>query len=171
MKKLLPLILLFVGAGAGVGAGLFLRPDPVAEAVAGEEATDGEVKPAAKAEKKAAEPAKDGEEGTEPEYVKMSNQFVVPIVENERIASLVVMSLSVEVVAGQKDTIYEREPKLRDSFLRELFNHANRGGFSGAFTSLEKMDPLRMALREVAQRDLGEILQDVLILEIARQDY
>ncbi len=61
---------------------------------------------------------------------------------------------------------------MRDSFLQVLFDHANAGGFDGAFTEAGAMDQLRGALREVAQRDLGEeLVKDVLILEIARQDY
>ena len=164
IKKLLPVILLIVGAGAGIGAGLVLRPEPVP--LTEEEA-------AAKAEE---EKAKKEEEAEgilpETEFLKMSNQFVIPVVKNNAIASLVVMSLSVEVPAGQKPAVYEREPKLRDSFLQELFNHANRGGFDGAFTSSENMKAMRMALLEVGHRDIGEdLILDVLIQEIARQDY
>ena len=36
----------------------------------------------------------------EREYAKLNNQFVVPIVEEGRVAALVVMSLNVEVTAG-----------------------------------------------------------------------
>jgi hypothetical protein len=106
------------------------------------------------------------------EYVKLSNQFVVPIVRNERVTALVVLALSLEIPAGQTDTVLSREPKLRDSFLQILFDHANIGGFQGNFTDAQVLGRLRMALREVAQRDLGrDLAKDVLIVEIARQDY
>ena len=178
MKKLLPVILLIIGAGGGVGAGLFLRPAPEpAEAPAeGEEMQakaekePGEVTDKEKEKEKEGD-AEEGAEAPEPEYVKMGNQFVVPIVTGDQVSAMVVMSLSVEVPAGGKGPVYEREPKLRDSFLQVLFNHANRGGFDGAFTSSDNMKALRMALREVAQRDMGDLVSDVLIQEIARQDY
>jgi hypothetical protein len=160
MKKLLPLILLLVGSGAGVGAGIFLRPapDPTAQA---------EPPEAVSFELAEAQNATD----TEYEYVKMNNQFVVPVVDGDQVNALVVMSLSLEVPAGQKDEIYAKEPKLRDSFLQVLFDHANIGGFDGAFTNANNLDVLRGALREVAQKDMGNQISDVLIIDIARQDY
>jgi hypothetical protein len=171
MKKLLPLVLLFVGVGAGVGAGIFLRPEPpvkVADAKVPHE--EGE------ANDKMREDEKHEEDGHEVEganeYAKLSNQFVVPIVRGERVTALVVLALSIEVPAGQTETVYLREPKLRDSFLQILFDHANVGGFEGNFTDAQVLSRLRVALREVAQRDLGrDLAKDVLIVEIARQDY
>ncbi|WP_415405009.1 flagellar basal body-associated FliL family protein [Tateyamaria sp. SN3-11] len=160
IKKLLPLVLLLVGAGAGVGAGIFLRPAPV------------EPEMSADAEKVKVESSnEDAGPNLDREYVKMSNQFVVPIVKGDAVEGLVVMSLSVEVPAGAKDAIYSREPKLRDSFLQVLFDHANVGGFDGAFTNANNLAVLRGALREVAQKDMGDGITDVLIIEIARQDY
>lgn len=97
--------------------------------------------------------------------------FVVPIVKDKKVSSLIVMSLSIEVPIGQKDAIYAKEPKLRDSFLQVLFNHANLGGFEGEFTDSSNLDVLRNSLREIGRRDLGDGISDVLIMEVARQDY
>jgi len=160
IKKLLPLILLLIGTGAGVGAGIFLRPEPAPVAVTDED------------QKEQPAPVLDAEEDDqEHEYVKMNNQFVVPVVKGDRVNALVVLSLSLEVPAGQKDAIYSHEPKLRDSFLQVLFDHANIGGFDGAFTNANNLAVLRGALREIAQKDMGDQITDVLIVEIARQDY
>lgn len=158
MKLLLPLVLVLFGTGAGVGAGLFLRPPPPPP----------EHDAGAEVEEAAHEPAENTEER---DYVKLNNQFVIPVVENGDVASLVVMSLSVEIVPGNRDDIFKREPKLRDSFLQVLFDHANVGGFRGAFTDNNTLDVLRASLRDVAIRDAGDHVTDVLILEIARQDY
>ncbi|MEO9822160.1 MAG: flagellar basal body-associated FliL family protein [Paracoccaceae bacterium] len=167
IKKLLPLILLVIGAGGGVGAGLALRPAPTVEIVDEEGA---EVSKDDEAKVADGEVTEDGENATH-EYVKMSNQFVIPVVDAEQVKALVVMSLSLEVTVGSKSEVYEREPKIRDSFLQVLFDHANVGGFDGAFTGAENMDSMRQALREIAQRDMGDVVTDVLILDIARQDY
>jgi len=156
IKKLLPVLLLLFGAGAGVGAGVYLRPTPPPP-------SEGQIEVAA--------PPKAEEPASNSEYVKMNNQFVVPIVDKDRVEALVVLSLSLEVPNGQKDAIYAREPKLRDSFLQVLFDHANVGGFDGAFTNANNLDVLRGALREVAKKDMGDRVTDVLIVEIARQDY
>ena len=171
LGKLLPILLALVGLGGGVGAGLFLRPpadaaDHATGAEAGEakgdQAGDGHAEEGSDEE---AEP----EEGA-PEYVKMNNQFVVPVVEDGRVASMVVLSLSLEVAAGNTETVYQREPKLRDVFLQVLFDHANIGGFSGSFTDGSNLVVLRTSLKEAAALILGPMVSDVLITDSARQD-
>lgn len=174
LRKILPLLLALIGLGGGVGAGLYLRPatgadDHAAEAdattpVAGDHAEDG----AAAAHDAEAE---DGahEDGA-PEYVKMNNQFVVPVVEDSRVAAMVVLSLSLEVETGNTEAVYQREPKLRDVFLQVLFDHANTGGFSGSFTDGSNLIVLRTSLKEAAALVLGTVVKDVLITDIARQD-
>lgn len=163
MKKLFPILLALLGTGAGVGAGLFLMPAPD-----GPDLAENPCGPAA------ADLAKDGpkEAGGDVtvEYAKLNNQFVVPIVLSERVTSLVVLSISLEVSAGSQDRVFAVEPKLRDGFLQVLFDHANSGGFEGAFTSLSTMETLRRSLHEVADRVLGSMVSDVLITDIARQD-
>jgi flagellar FliL protein len=159
MKKLLPILLLLLGSGAGVGAGIFIRPAPEpADEIA-------ETEPAE------VEEVRTAEANGPSEYAKMSNQFVVPVVDHDKVTALVVLSLSVEVSLGQKEAVYAKEPKIRDSFLQVLFDHANIGGFDGAFTNANNLDVLRGALREIAQKDVGDQVIDVLIVEIARQDY
>jgi flagellar FliL protein len=159
MKKLLPILLLLLGSGVGVGAGIFIRPAPEpADEIA-------ETEPAE------VEEVRTAETNGPSEYAKMSNQFVVPVVDHDKVTALVVLSLSVEVSLGQKEAVYAKEPKIRDSFLQVLFDHANVGGFDGAFTNANNLDVLRGALREIAQKDVGDQVIDVLIVEIARQDY
>lgn len=168
MKKLLPVLLVLIGLGSGMGAGFFLRPQPEDHALAnpcGEPGVD-----AMTAEETGQnEPASDEAQTTQ-EYVKLNNQFVVPVVTNDLVDALVVMSLSVEIAEGQTEAVYKREPKLRDSFLQVLFDHANMGGFAGEFTNANNMDVLRAALTETAQGVLGGAVSGVLITDIARQD-
>ena len=168
MAKLIPILVLVICAALGLTAGKFLRPPPAEPADSVSEEIDGE-KPAEETEAAEQEP-----EGTSPDrdYVKMNNQFVVPIVTDNRVSAMVVLSLSIEAPLGKEDDVLRREPKLRDSFLRVLFTHANIGGFDGEFTSIEKLGGLKRALKEVGQRDAGaDLVKDVLIVEIARQDY
>lgn len=197
LRKLMPVVLLLVGTGAGVGAGIFMRPAPVEMAEASEahgeaeghgatdeahsdsnshdaKGKDNHVKKANTSEDGHGDDHGDGhgDDAGGVEYVKLNNQFVVPIVKDKDVASLVVLSLSLEVPSGSEDEVYRHEPKIRDSILQVLFDHANIGGFDGAFTEAKMLNVLRNALREVAQRDLGsDVVSDVLILEIARQDY
>ena len=193
IRKLIPVLLALIGLGGGVGAGLALKPAAEAsqaEAAAaashapaeGGAAPEGEA-PAAVEHGAAAgtaalaEPTGTGQEHpSDPEgapvldYVKLNNQFVIPIVENGAVRAMVILALSLEVSVGGREQVYAMEPKLRDTLLQVLFNHANSGGFKGTFTDATNMVILRDALREAAIKTLGSIVTDVLIIDMARQD-
>ncbi len=166
MKKLVPLVMLLIGTGAGVGAGLYLRPAEVAEAPIQEKAdTDA-------TEKKTASESSGDIPIAGKEYVKLSNQFVVPIVKKDRISSMIVMTLSVETSEGRGQDVYDVEPKIRDAFLEVLFDHATIGGFDGAFLDNDNLNVVRGELKKAALKNFGpDLISDVLIFEIARQDY
>lgn len=164
-KLILPILLALIGLGGGGGAGYFLRPTPDAKVAidpCGADAPDAH----AAAE---ADSAAQGEEPTK-EYVKLNNQFIVPVVDSGKVQALVILSISLEVKFGSSEKVYGLEPKLRDAFLQVLFDHANSGGFDGAFTNANTMDVLRAALLEVARKSLGTEISDVLITDIVRQD-
>jgi hypothetical protein len=172
MRMLLPLLLALIGAGAGVGAGLYLRPAP--EATAGAETGEAETDAGeAEAEAEAAEetrPEPDYPGVGQTDFVRMSNQFVVPVLKQGRISALVVLSLSLETAPGMREVVFAREPKLRDAFLQVLFDHANAGAFDGNFTASARIETLRRSLREATRPILGIDVYDVLITDIARQD-
>lgn len=171
IKKLLPIILALVGTGAGVGAGLMLMPEPEPEEHAMAEGAVECIQPETHMDAEhAAAPEEEEGPPVGKEYVKLNNQFVVPVMTPDRVQSLVVASLSVEVSTGSTEVVYQREPKLRDAFLQVLFDHANIGGFSGTFTTGDRMRVLRGALMDAARAVLGPDVSDVLITEIARQD-
>lgn len=141
MGKILPILLALLGTGAGVGAGIVLMPKGDAS-----HAELADCSPSA--EHESIEPVK--KDHAEPddaaearEYVKLNNQFVIPVMDAERVRALVVASLSVEISTGGAEQVYSREPKLRDAFLQVLFEHANIGGFEGRFTETARMEILR----------------------------
>jgi len=164
--KILPILLALIGLGAGVGAGVALRPAPTEMA----DATPCGGDDMQYADNNTANADKADDPKSEPDYVKLNNQFVIPIVDEGQVVSLVVISLSLELSSGGPELVYKKEPKLRDGFLQVLFDHANTGGFDGNFTSGRKMDQLRTALRESAIKTLGVSVLNVLIADVIRQD-
>ena len=156
IKKLIPVLLAILGLAAGVGAGIALRPAPPP------------LTPEQEAEAQKA--AKEIPPKEMPEFVKLNNQFVVPLVKEQRVTGMVILALSLEVDQGVTPEVFAREPKLRDGFLQVLFQHANAGGFDGSFTDSDNLILLRRALLEAAQKTLGDKVSDVLISDIARQD-
>lgn len=171
MKKLLPVVFLILGLGAGVGAGMVLGPSEKAGQMDDKAEVAGETEKEAEKPDAKATPEKDTDETPSgSEYVKLPKQFVIPIVTKDHISALATVSLSLETVEGSTEAVYSKEPKLRDVFLQVLFDHANMGGFDGAFTRPDNLAPLRKALNDVARKELGDIVKDVLIVDIARQD-
>ncbi len=193
IKKLLPLVLALVGLGVGVAAGVALKPAPEpVETVAGDcaapaEADAGEGHAVAEVEAAAevapCEPETDDpfakveapEGGHEAEgevaYVPLDKPFVVPVFRDDRVAAMVVLSLSVAVGAEAQGKVEAVQPRLRDSFLKVMFQHANSGGFDGSFTTGQKLADLHAALLGAARGILGTgEVGEILITEIARQD-
>lgn len=159
MRKLIPLIFALVGAVLGIGAAAVLAPPKPADCAAEDaECQTAEAKP---------DKAKPG---TEPEYVKLNNQFVVPVIAEDLVESLIVLSLSLEVDEGHSEAIYAREPKLRDTFLQTLFDFAHIGGFNGAFANSANLDRLKRDLTAQAVQIVGPAVHAVLIVDIVRQD-
>lgn len=170
MGKILPILLGLIGLGAGIGAGIALKPAPeIIEMPSGDE-PELQHSNEDKSQNVEADVSEYPEEESTNDFVKMNNQFVVPVVSESRVSALVVMSLSLEVEAGGSEVFYQREPKLRDAFLQVLFDHANSGGFDGVFTSGSKLDNLRRALLDSAKKAMGPVVIDVLVTDIIRQD-
>ncbi|WP_019955542.1 flagellar basal body-associated FliL family protein [Yoonia vestfoldensis] len=161
---LIPAILTLVGTGAGIGAGLMLQPDEKDLALQ-ETGPCGDI-----SEGHAATAAAEPDIGPAREYARLNNQFVIPVVENGRVAAMVVLSLNLEVVPGSIANVFAAEPKLRDGLLQDMFDHANIGGFSGNFTEGTNMRALRNELLQTARSVIGDDVTDVLIMDIVRQD-
>lgn len=154
MARLLPILLALFGLGLGLGAGFFLRP-PDAPATAGTE--------------DAGQAAED-DAAAATQFSRIANQFIVPIVERGEMVSLVIASLGIESTPEVAAQVSSMEPKLRDAFLQVLFDHANSGGFRGAFTEQQNLAGLRLALLEAARKILGPGVKHVLISDLIRQD-
>lgn len=188
MARLLPIFLFLFGTGAGIGAGLVIpqtEPDASETTIDGGSPDGQDPSETASGEDHASAASKPGHEAVAAghadtaadehgsdvyDYVKMNNQFVVPVVAAQRVEALVVISLSIEAEPALRDQIYAREPKVRDAFLQVLFDHSNMGGFQGAFTRASNLEILRTALTDVAKAEFGPGIRSVLIVDIARQD-
>lgn len=166
MKFILPLIIVLIGVGGGGAAGYFLSPEPEEpseECVCAEGIEAGE-----HGDEHGEEMAE--EEVTVYEYVNLKNQFIVPIIDSDQVTGMVVMSLSIEIEPGATEAVYAREPKLRDEFLRVLFGYASVGAFAGNYLEANDMKLVRNDLTQAAQKILGPISHEVLIVDMIRQD-
>tara|TARA_B110000003_G_C16625672_1_gene524795 strand:- start:677 stop:1171 length:495 start_codon:yes stop_codon:yes gene_type:complete len=164
MHKILALIVILLGVTAGVAAGLVAKIISIdANQKSPVELTSS--KPDTHIKNQTPESFK------KQDYLKLNNQFIIPLVQENSVNGLVALSVSLELDYGYKETVYSLEPKLRDAFLQILFDHANIGGFNGQFTDSLNLDVLRNNLFGAAKKILGDKVTDILITDIARQDH
>lgn len=168
IAKLIPVLFLVVGLGAGAGAGLYLAPAQKPEDATTDK--DAALKGNDKGKEQGKPKTSKKKDGGGSEFLKMIKQFVVPVVKDDSIDAMVTLTLSLEADPSITDRFYAIEPKLRDRFLQVLFDHANSGGFDGVFTESGNLDILRKSLLEVARKDLGDNVTEVLIMSVNRQD-
>ena len=173
MKKIvLPVLLAILGFVGGAGAGWWMKPPaeepqrcvgPEGEELVGEICDE----ILADEEEDADPGASAGAEDSE--FMTLDRQFIVPVVSEDRVASMMVLTLSIEVAPGAVEDVFQQEPKLRDALLRALFEHAYTGGFGGDFTNERVMRELRRNLLIAARSVMGEDARDVLVADIIKQ--
>ena len=162
IKFVLPVLSLLVGLGGGGAAAIMLGPAASEQHGAG-------VDPSGAAEEDSAT-HDDGEDEGPTEIVKLPNQFVVPVIVNKSVRSMVILTVALEVEQGQADFVRTLEPKLRDTFLDELFNLAAMGGFRDELISRKTLEIVRAALSQRARDVLRQKTVAVLVTDMARQD-
>ena len=152
MKKLFPILLIIIAIAGGGAAGFFLKPAPeVKEPDSKDEHVD----------------ESDVEERT---YVKIGRQTIIPVVNEGETQALMLFELAVDVPAGLSANVHEMEPRLRDAFLRELFQMSYTGAFMTNFTDDRVIEELRKSLTRAAQEHIGSKESEVLILDVMRQE-
>lgn len=166
MKKIVPIVLVLVGVIGGGAAGVMLKPAPPEpeEVVDGKdvEKTEPEEKPDAEADDAEVKPVS---------YIKIGRQTIIPVLDGGETKALMLFELAVDVTSDQSDRALSMEPRLRDAFLRELFQMSYTGAFDDTFTDDRVIDELRRNLVRAAQEHLGKTsVNDVLILDVMRQN-
>jgi len=166
LKKLLPILIAVIGIGVGIGAGFFLRPNPETHSVSQTEVNLSA--PSYTSENEM--PLIAGEITEDLSYLELEDQFVVPVVKDGDMTSLVLITLALETKPSALQTVSDNMPRLRGALLQVMFDYANIGGFDGPFTNSSRLDKLRRNFFEVSQSIFGDDISDILILEITRQD-
>jgi len=150
MKMLLGIVVVAVLAAAGAGSAWVLRPQ-------GGNAP-GEVEVVAATDL------------SEPDYVQMTREFIVPIVGDGRVRAHMVLTLSLESATLESEVLLARAPVLRDRLLEALFRHAGTGGFDGRFTDALAMNRLRATLNEAVAATLHPDRATVLVTSIDKRE-
>lgn len=172
------LLIILFSALVGVGLGIQLRsgaPEPgmghAASPAAGPETEDTRDSGAPGGHETAADPGTGGHTGEERNYVKINRQLIVPVVHERETRAVMLFELALDVPSSMTEAAYSAEPRLRDAFMRELFEMSFTGAFLTTYTDDRVVVELRERLRNAARDILGPgNVSEVLILDIIRQE-
>ena len=165
MKKIFALLLPLLGIAGGIGTAVFLKPPAEDHSAASDAHTPGTDGSPAQAET-SGETARTSERS----FVKIGRQTIIPVVADGETRALMLFELAVDVPAGKNDLALQLEPRLRDAFLRELFQMSYTGAFETNFTDERVIAELRRNLTHVARKHLDSGEAEVLILDVMRQE-
>lgn len=111
--------------------------------------------------------APDGSDGT---YFKFTREFVVPIMEGDRVKSLVILNINLETDPSQSQALFSMEPKLRDNIMTTLIGLSNDGVTFESLTKVESYETIRSMILMNLKSVVASGIENVLILDMARQD-
>ncbi|WGF87609.1 flagellar basal body-associated FliL family protein [Marinivivus vitaminiproducens] len=103
-------------------------------------------------------------------FVDLGPRFIVPMIRESRVRSMVVLDLRLEVRSDAEEQAIRQQPRLRDSLINALFVLAGEGAFDADLYDAGAQAGIRTVLDEAARAVLGEGLGGVLITEFVRQD-
>lgn len=170
MKQFVPSIVALLAIVAGGGAAHFLTSGSSADAAVDAHKEDRHAEP--KKEKAGHGKAdKHGKsDGSEVTYYKFSREFVVPMIENDRVQSLVILNLNLEVDTSISQELFSKEPVLRDNIMTTLVKLSSGGRTLNSITDVDNYETLRAMILANLQNEVPEGIRNVLILDMARQD-
>lgn len=180
MKQIVLVIIVLVGALAGGAGGVFLksRPASVHDSAPkasshksdshGAESSHGDEK---KAKKSGGHGSGHGSsDSSEVVYYKFSREFVVPLLENDKVKSLVILNINLEAEADVSGKLFSMEPKLRDNIMTTLINLSNDGVTLEEITDVHSYETIRSSILENLHKVVASGIKNVLILDVAKQD-
>lgn len=103
-------------------------------------------------------------------YYAFSREFVVPILREGRVESLVIIQINLEADVDLSRSLFTMEPKLRDNIMSTLIELSNDGDTLTNLTDVEHYETIRAMVLMNLKNVLDKGLHNVLILDIAQQD-
>lgn len=182
MKHIITAIVAVVCIIAGGVGGHFLRSGGAPAEASTAKADDGkseegqEKAPAEKETAKAKDDkhAKSGSKGSGAPggvaYYKFSREFVVPLLENGRVSSLVILNINLEIDESVSAKMFSMEPAVRDNIMTTLVSLANDGKTFQTLSDIESYESMRALVLMNLKKVVPSGVRNVLILDMARQD-
>ncbi len=103
-------------------------------------------------------------------YYKFSREFVVPLMRNNRVDSLIILNINLEADSKVSQELFSIEPKLRDNIMTTLITLSNDGTTFESFGDVESYETIRSMIALNLKNVIASGIHNVLILDIAKQE-
>ena len=113
--------------------------------------------------------AKSGGSGST-EYYKFSREFVVPVMRNDQVKSLVILHINLEADSSTVEDLFSEEPKLRDNIMTTLIGLSNDGRTLEEPTQIDNYELIRSMVLMNLKDSVSDGIKNVLIVDMAKQD-
>ncbi|MCR9270631.1 MAG: hypothetical protein NXH72_11625 [Hyphomonadaceae bacterium] len=103
-------------------------------------------------------------------FYKFSREFVVPIMREGQVTSLVILHISVEHDPSISDKMFSEDPKLRDNIMTTLITLSNDGRTLERPTEINNYETIRAMVLMNLRDAISDKIKNVLIIDMAKQD-
>lgn len=168
MKLVIAAILVFVFSLAGAYAASVVRP---ASAPSTESAQEGESAVSVSPNNPAVRSRNDEPySSSDSMFFKFSREFVVPIMRQGEVESLVIINMNIEADSSVSDVLFRMEPKLRDNIMTTLIELSHGTDALQNFAEVQNYETIRSTVLGNLQELVPEGINNILIVDIGRQN-
>ncbi len=104
------------------------------------------------------------------DYFKFTREFVVPVMRDARVDSLVILNINLEVDASILQKLFSMEPKIRDNIMTTLIGLSNDGTTLEAISNIDNYESIRATVLMNLQKIIPTGIENVLIVDMAKQE-
>ena len=104
------------------------------------------------------------------QYFSFNREFIVPLMVNQRVESLVIININLEVQSSTLDKLFSIKPKLRDNIMTTLVALSNDGKTLVEPTNVDSYETIRSVILTNLSSVVASGIENVLIMDLAKQD-
>lgn len=103
-------------------------------------------------------------------YYKFSREFVVPVMRDGQVKSLVILHISLETDSATSDKLFSEELKLRDNIMTTLIGLSNDGRTLEQPTDINNYETIRSMVLMNLKDSISDGIRNVLIVDVGKQN-